>query len=143
MRSYYAEMKPQLCMSKPARELVHLFLSPPLTRETATIWPATHAVRIASIALIPRWMRQLGGFDQTGVIDAASLPLTRATITAFANRRLQRAGRHLVSPHANAIFEQAQYGESPIHQHTVTPSQARESAQRGRAAGTRRRSVAA
>jgi uncharacterized protein (DUF2236 family) len=80
VRRYYERMRPRLCLSENSRALVHYFLHSRRKVAGTGLWLGSHLMAASSIATIPRWMRELGGFDQPAWMDAAIVPLTRAAV---------------------------------------------------------------
>jgi hypothetical protein len=84
-------------------------------------------LRSATIATMPRWMRELSGLRQPRIVDLAIVPLMRAN---FRLSRLSTRGQLLalgqISPMTRPIVEPVLRGVPPQRAETLTPAQARE-----------------
>jgi len=126
VREYYAAVRPRLCLSESARELVHYFLHSPRKIAGNGLWVGSHLMAASTIATIPRWMRQLGGFDQPAWIDAAIAPLTRAAVRFGSQPAVARMTLRAMAPSALPVMEQVLRGDKPIRDEILSPSQARQ-----------------
>jgi uncharacterized protein (DUF2236 family) len=83
MREYFERVRPQLCISEPAREAIDFVINPPLTRD---LLPYQLPLRIASraaVATIPRHLRELAGLDGPRAIDAVTVAAVRPAAAAL------------------------------------------------------------
>ena len=124
VREYFESMRPELCVSEPARAVMHSLLPPPVSWELAPVMPLLPLLAAATVATIPRHMRRLGGFDQPAVVDAAALPLTRIAVAALTLPVLERLLATL-GPEAYAVAHDALAGRPPLHDEVVSPAEAR------------------
>jgi len=124
VRDYYARVRPGLCVSEHARSLFDHFLSPPIPR-TDPFWLPSRVFAAATIATIPAWMRQLGGFDQPAALSAAIRPVTRAALAAVTPLPLRLAAVDHYMPSVRPLWEAALAGPPPQRDETITPAQAR------------------
>jgi uncharacterized protein (DUF2236 family) len=124
VREYFESMRPGLCVSEPARAVMHSLLPPPVSWQLAPVRPLLPLVAAATVATIPRHMRRLGGFDQPAVVDAAALPLTRITIAALTLPVLERLLATL-APEAYAVAHEALAGRPPLRDEVLSPAEAR------------------
>ncbi|HJP77307.1 MAG TPA: oxygenase MpaB family protein [Pseudonocardiaceae bacterium] len=134
VREYFAEVRPSLCTSERANEGMHYLLRTPRASGGARLWAMSRLMAPATIATLPRWMRQLGGFDQPAVVDRAVLPLARAAMRAARSPRVRLAVLSKTLPHTRRMLRQHLYGGPPETPETITPAQAR--ARYGNAAAT-------
>jgi uncharacterized protein (DUF2236 family) len=133
VREYFEAMRPALCVSEPARAIMRPLLRPPLSWELAPFVPLLPVLAAATVATIPRHMRQLGGFDQPDVVDAAVRPLARMTIAALTLPVLERLLATL-APEAYAVVHEALAGRPPLRDEIVSPAAARRRLAQGRSA---------
>jgi uncharacterized protein (DUF2236 family) len=124
VRAYFAAMRPQLAISEPARAIIASVLRPPVPSELVLLAPLLPVLAAATVATIPRHLRQLGGFDQLGLVDAAASPLARVTVGALTVPVLERVTAAL-APEAYAIGREALAGRAPLRATVVTPTEAR------------------
>lgn len=125
VRAYYAAMKPRLCVSDAARRLIHYFLRSDRKLAGAGLWMGSHLMASATIATIPRWMRQLGGFDQPAWVDALMVPAARAAVRVAAHPRIAREVLRQMAPSALPVMEQVLKKEVPRNREVLTPQEAR------------------
>jgi uncharacterized protein (DUF2236 family) len=76
MREYFANVRPQLCVSDSARDAISFVISPPLMRETAPYLVPMRVLGAAAANLVPRDLRRLAG------IRAVPAPPTYAAVRA-------------------------------------------------------------
>lgn len=126
VRDYYAAMRPRLSVSDRSRALIHYFLHSPRKVAGTGLWAGSHLMATATIASIPRWMRQLGGFEQPAWLDAAVVPAARVAVKMGAQPQVMRATLKALSPSALPVMEQVIRNEQPLRQEVPTPAQARE-----------------
>jgi hypothetical protein len=65
------------------------------------LWAGSRLLAPAAIAALPKWMRHMGGFDQSATVDAAVTPAARATVRALSvrdSRPLLAAAARTVTP---------------------------------------------
>lgn len=126
VRQYYEAMRPQLCVSERARTLIHYFLRSNRATAGTGLWLGSHAMAAATISTIPKWMRELGGFDQPAVVDALVQPLTRAAVRVGSMPAMTRLALRLMAPSALPVMNQVLNREQPLHDEVLTPAQARQ-----------------
>jgi uncharacterized protein (DUF2236 family) len=124
VREYFESMRPCLCISEPARAIVHSLLPPPLSLELAPFAPLLPLVAATTVATIPRHLRRLGGFDQPPIVDAGVRPFARITMAALTLPVLERLLAAL-APEAYAVAHDALAGEPPLRDEVVSPAEAR------------------
>ncbi len=125
VRDYFASMRPRLAISEPARAIVESLLRPPVPWQLAPFAPLFPVLATATVATVPRHMRQLGGFDHPALLDAAARPLARVTLGALTVPVLERVTAAL-APEAYAIGREALAGRAPLRDTVVSPAEARE-----------------
>jgi uncharacterized protein (DUF2236 family) len=76
MRSYFAAVRPQLCVSQSTRDAIGFVLNPPLTRELLPLQVPIRVTAAAAVATVPRELRKLAGISQPRLVDG----LMRATV---------------------------------------------------------------
>jgi hypothetical protein len=101
---------------------------PPLPRIARPgAWLANRVLRAATIATMPRWMRDLAGLRQAAAVDAAIRPWMRAQFRAVShNTGLQLALLGWISPATRPVVEPVFRGIQPRREETLTPGEARE-----------------
>ncbi|AXQ30094.1 DUF2236 domain-containing protein [Solimonas sp. K1W22B-7] len=125
VREYYAAMRPRLCVSDRSRTLIRYFLNSQRSIAGTGLWAGSHLMSTATIATIPRWMRQLGGFDQPAWLDAAVVPAARAAVKIAGQPLAARTTLKMMAPSALPVMEQVIRRQQPLRPETLTPSQAR------------------
>lgn len=131
VREYFARQRPRLCVSEDTRAIMGHLLDANLVMRTPypALAPVTRAVartvRTATIASMPRWMRELSGFDQPAAVNAAIIPAARTVMRAMASPPIALRTLDLISPSVRAVVEPAWRGDQPRHPVVVTPAEAR------------------
>jgi uncharacterized protein (DUF2236 family) len=133
IRAYFEHMRPQLVGSDVARAMMDHLLNaevmfPPLPRAARpAAWVVNKVLRAATIATMPRWMRELSGLRQPRIVDLAIVPLMRLN---FRLSRLSTTGQLValgqLSPMTRPVVEPVLRGVPPQRAETLTPAQARE-----------------
>jgi uncharacterized protein (DUF2236 family) len=133
IREYFASMRPKLVGSDVARAMMDHLLNaevmfPPLPRAARpAAWVVNKVLRAATIATMPRWMREMSGLRQPRIVDLAIVPLMRIN---FRLSRLTTRGQLIalgqLSPMTRPIVEPVLRGVPPQRAETLTPAQARE-----------------
>ena len=77
VRAYFASMRPQMCVSESAREIIDWLLKP-TSSELRLLKPVFVLLARAAAATLPTYLRALGGFDRSRALDNALVPLVRA-----------------------------------------------------------------
>ncbi|MGB1580037.1 MAG: oxygenase MpaB family protein [Nevskiales bacterium] len=125
VREYYAAMRPRLALSESARTLIHYFLHSDRKIAGTGLWAGSHLMSRATIATIPKWMRELGGFDQPAWIDRGIVPLTRSAVRVGQQPTIGRQVLRAMAPSALPVMEQVIRKEQPLRDEVLTPAQAR------------------
>ncbi|HWJ81926.1 MAG TPA: oxygenase MpaB family protein [Nocardioides sp.] len=133
VRAYFEEMKPQLLGSGIARESMAQLLDarvmmPPLPLLLRPVsWVSARVLRAGTIATMPRWMRELGGLEQSRVVDALVRPVLWLALRLVAmNARVELAVLGVLSPMTVPVVEPVLLGVPPERAEVLTPAQARE-----------------
>jgi uncharacterized protein (DUF2236 family) len=133
IRAYFAEMRPRLAGSEAAQKMMDHLLNaqvmfppmPPALRPAT--WVVNQAMRYATIATMPRWMRKMAGLRQSRIVDVAIRPVMRINfIVLHRSPRLQLRLLPLLSPSTVSVAAPALLGIRPERAETLTPAQARE-----------------
>ncbi|MFF7394479.1 oxygenase MpaB family protein [Streptomyces scabiei] len=132
VRAYFERMRPRLSASPIARQAMdHLLRSelvmPPVPRWAQPVSTAVaKAQRIATIATMPRWMREMAGIRQSRLLDALIVPVMR---TAFALAHLSPRAElrllGLLSPSTVPVIAPIKLGIPPRSPEVLTPAEAR------------------
>ena len=132
LHAYYEEMRPQLLGSDLARNAMqHLLradvMLPPMPRALAPFtWITTRALRIATIATMPRWMRTMAGLEQSRLLDLAIRPVMRVAFAVVnANKRLKLEALTFLSPMTRDVVAPILYAVPPEHPVVRAPAEAR------------------
>jgi uncharacterized protein (DUF2236 family) len=132
IRDYFEYMRPRLVGSDVARStmdhLLHadVMLPPtPMMLRPAT-WIVTKALRLATIATMPQWMRELSGFTQPTWVDRAITPVMRIAFWfAHLSRRGELLALRVLSPATVPVVAPILMRVPPLHAETLTPAEAR------------------
>ncbi|AZQ37967.1 DUF2236 domain-containing protein [Streptomyces cyaneochromogenes] len=132
VRAYFERMRPRLSASPIARQAMHHLLRSELVLPPTPRWarPAALAAaktqRIATIATLPRWMREMAGIRQSRLLDVLVVPVMK---TAFALARLNTWVElrllERLSPSTVAVVAPVKLGIPPHSEEVLTPAQAR------------------
>lgn len=132
LRAYYETMKPQLIGSGIAQKAMHHLLDgavmlPPMPRAFAPLnWAVTTVLRAATVATMPRWMREMGGISQPRIVDLAVVPVMKVAFRlANLNTRLKLELLGFLSPMTKPVVAPIFFGIEPIHAVVRTPAEAR------------------
>ncbi|MBN9620620.1 MAG: DUF2236 domain-containing protein [Actinobacteria bacterium] len=133
LRAYYEAMRPQLSASPIARKAMRHLLTadvmlPPLPRALRPAsWVVGQVLRAATLATLPRWMREDAGLRQHRLIDALVTPVMRTAFwTVHRSRRLELALLRFLSPSTVPVAGPVLLGIAARNDETLTPAQARE-----------------
>ncbi|SDJ45136.1 oxygenase MpaB family protein [Streptomyces indicus] len=133
VRAYFEQMRPKLSASPIARQAMHHLLRTELVLPPVPRWarPASlvvaRAQRIATIATLPRWMRELAGIRQSRALDALIVPVMKASFAlAHLHPRIELALLGLISPSTVPVVAPVKLGIPPVNAEVLTPAQARE-----------------
>jgi hypothetical protein len=125
-------MRPQLVGSPTARStMAHLLhadvMLPPMpTALRPLTWIVTRTLRVATIATMPLWMREMSGLPQRRVTDALVTPVMRVAFWfAHLSRRSELASLRVLSPATVPVVAPILLGIPPRRPETLTPAEAR------------------
>jgi uncharacterized protein (DUF2236 family) len=132
VRAYFARMRPRLSASPIARQAMNHLLTTELVLPPTPRWAkplstgVARAQRIATIATMPRWMREMAGIRQSRLLDVLIVPVMK---TAFALVRLDpRVELRLLerlSPSTVSVIAPVKLGIPPRNEEVLTPAEAR------------------
>ena len=132
VRAYFERMRPQLSASPIARQAMNHLLRTELVLPPTPRWakPASLAVakaqRIATIATMPRWMRELAGIRQSRAVDALIVPVMKVSFAlAHLSPRVELLLLGRLSPSTVAVVAPVKLGIPPRRQEVLTPAEAR------------------
>jgi len=132
LRAYYEEMKPQLIGSGIAQKAMHHLLDgavmlPEMPKVFAPAsWVVSHVLRAATVATMPRWMREMGGIKQSRAVDVAVVPVMKvAFLLANLNKRVKLTLLNFLSPMTTPVVAPIFYGVEPTNPVVRTPAEAR------------------
>lgn len=132
IRAYFERMRPRLSASPIARQAIHHLLRTELVLPPTPRWakPLSAAVakaqRAATIATMPRWMRELAGIRQSRLVDVLIVPVMKvAFAVAHLDPRLELRLLGLLSPSTVAVVAPIKLGVPPRNEEVLTPAQAR------------------
>lgn len=133
IQAYFEYMRPKLVGSEIARQAMDHLLNgevmfPPTPRVAAPVrWVVNKALRIATIATMPRWMRELGGLRQPRILDLLITPVMRLVFRlSHLSTRAQLLTLTLASPSTVPIAAPVLHGIPARNPVTLTPAEARE-----------------
>ena len=133
VQEYFEYMRPRLAGSEVAqRTMDHLLhadvMFPPMPAVLRpAAWVVSRVLRAGTLATMPRWMRSLGGFRQSRLVDALITPLLRTTfriISLSPLLQLMIVGR--ISPMTVPVVKPYLLGIPPKTPEIVSPEEARE-----------------
>ncbi len=132
LHAYYESMRPQLIGSEIAQKAMNHLLDasvmlPELPKVLAPVsWAVARVLRAATIATMPRWMREMGGLRQSRAVDVAVVPVMRvAFFLANLNKRVKLALLDFLSPMTTSVVAPVIYGVPPTEAVVRTPAEAR------------------
>jgi uncharacterized protein (DUF2236 family) len=133
LRAYYDRMRPQLSGSELARKAMQHLLDatvmlPPVPRVLKpAAWVIGRVLRAATIATMPRWMRELGGLRQSRVVDMAVRPVMKVAFRLISlSKRIELAVLGQLSPMTVPVVAPVLLGVPPETPEVLTPAQGRE-----------------
>jgi uncharacterized protein (DUF2236 family) len=133
VRRYFQEMRPSLSGSELARRtMAHLLTatvlvpSVPLPLRPAA-WAVSRTLRTATIATLPRWMRDMSGLRQSRFEDALIVPVMKVAFgVAALNPHIELLVLRRLSPSTVPVAGPVLLGLPPVSPETTTPTVARE-----------------
>ncbi|WP_233463746.1 oxygenase MpaB family protein [Nocardia gipuzkoensis] len=125
VRAYFAKVRPTLCTSERAAEAMHYLLRTPASNAGMTLWGSSRLMAPAVIATLPKWMRQLGEFNQPAALDATVKPVMRAAMSTAAKPAILKRILPILGPRTAQVFSQHLEPGEPAARTTRTPTEAR------------------
>lgn len=127
VRQYFARMRPTLCTSERAQRAMHYLLRTPRSGSSnMQFWAISRLLAPATIATLPRWMRELGQFDQPGIVDAAYRPLVSAGMRIAGIPAVETTILRRSLPMTRTALRDFHNAKAPLRPVTVTPAEAKE-----------------
>ncbi|GAB09058.1 hypothetical protein GOARA_027_00210 [Gordonia araii NBRC 100433] len=126
VHEYFERVRPSLCTSERARTGMHYLLRTTGDKAGWKFWIASRLMAPASIATLPKWMRELGGFDQPGVVDAGIKLPARIAARIVGHPAVNVRVIDKVAPMTAAVLHAHQTAGQPDNAVVVTPTHARE-----------------
>lgn len=133
VRRYFEEMRPTLSGSELARRtMAHLLTASVLMPPGAHLfrpatWAVSKALRTATVATLPRWMREMAGLRQSRVADVLIVPVMKVAFgIAARSPRLELSVLHRISPSTVPIAGPILLDLPAVDPRTTTPSLARQ-----------------
>ncbi|MFI6869182.1 oxygenase MpaB family protein [Nocardia sp. NPDC050406] len=125
VREYFAAVRPRLCSSERAHRAMHYLLHTPMEKGVR-LWGGSRLIAPAVIATLPKWMRETGGFDQPGLVDAGIRPAAKLAIAALGGDSAKlRTLRSAIGPMTARLYREHLEAGIPENPVTVTPAEAR------------------
>ena len=131
VRDYFAAVRPHLCSSERASAGMQYLLRPPRGKGPARIWALSRLMALATIATLPRWMGELGGFGQPAALGPAIRPAVRAAVLAASPPAAKLRILRDSAPATHRVLERHLRGGAPLRAETTTPTLARQRYARG------------
>lgn len=132
VRAYFERMRPQLSASPIARQAMNHLLRTELVLPPTPRWakPASTVVakaqRIATIATMPRWMRELAGIRQSRLLDTLIVPVMKASFAlVHLNPKVELLLLGRLSPSTVPVIAPMKLGVPPRIEEVLTPAEAR------------------
>jgi hypothetical protein len=133
VQAYFDWMRPQLIGSDVARSTMdHLLHAEVMLPPVPTVLKPLalivgRALRIATIATMPHWMREMSGLKQSRVLDAAITPVMKVAFRLAAlNKNVELMLLRFISPSTVPVVAPIFRNVAPTRAETLTPEQARE-----------------
>lgn len=126
VRAYYARIRSTLCVTERARQGMEHLLRPARADVGLKLSVVGNLVALATIATLPRWMRQLGQIDQPRLVDRLIRPIARLLVLLTSPHSARVKLLSMATPLASKILEQHFSSAKPEHEVILSPSEARE-----------------
>ena len=127
VHEYFDSVRQRLCTSERAEKgMHHLLWTSPRNGAGLTYAIGSRLLSLASIATLPKWMRELGRFDRPGIIDLAIKLPTKALVWGASrfNSFGLTAAAPFIAPMAGQILRAHLTAPTPTRPETITPSEA-------------------
>lgn len=133
MRAYYERIKPRLAATVETQRIVEhlldahesLFSNAPAALKPL-LAPVQAAMRAATIATLPQWMRKMGGIQQSKAADRAAITAMRIGLNAIAALPIKQQLKivQFLSPATEKVIAPALLGQKPIRESVVSMDEA-------------------
>lgn len=131
IQAYFEQMRPQLAVSEAARRMMdHLLNAKVVLPEMPLLLrPAVEVLnwflRAGVIATMPRWMREVSGFDQPRLVDWLVRPVLKAGFWVVdRSPRLKLGVAHLIAPSVVPVAAPYVLGVPALSGEVTTPYEA-------------------
>ncbi|MDQ8038396.1 MAG: oxygenase MpaB family protein [Pedobacter sp.] len=126
VRAYYARIRSTLCVTERARQGMEHLLRPARADVGIKLSVVGNLIALATIATLPRWMRQLGQIDQPHLVDRLIRPIARVLVllSSPVSARITLLG--MATPLASKILKQHFRSGEPENTAILSPTEARE-----------------
>lgn len=132
VRAYFERMRPQLSASPIARQAMNHLLKSELVFPPTPRWAKPAAIvvaraqRIATLATLPRWMREMAGIRQSRLLDALIVPVMKVSFAlAHLNPKVELLLLGRISPSTVPVVAPIKLGIPPRNEEVLTPAEAR------------------
>ncbi|MEY9847256.1 oxygenase MpaB family protein [Streptacidiphilus sp. MAP5-3] len=132
VRAYFERMRPQLSASPIAKQAMNHLLRTELVLPPTPWWAkptslvVAKAQRVATVATMPRWMRELAEIRQSRLLDALIVPVMKVSFAlAHLNPQLELLLLGRLSPSTVPVVAPMKLGIPPRTDEVLTPAEAR------------------
>ncbi|MEV7520893.1 oxygenase MpaB family protein [Streptomyces sp. NPDC091371] len=134
VRGYFAAMRPKLQASPIAlRAMQHLLHTEMVVPPEMSWWArplalaAAKSLRVATLAAMPRWMREMAGLRQSRVSDVLIVPVMQVAFAVMHRRpQLQLNLMGALTPNTLKVIAPVKLGIAARTEEVLTPAEARE-----------------
>jgi len=107
LRAYFADVRPQLCVSDSTRDAIGFVLNPPLTRELIALQVPLRITAAAAVAIVPYDLRRLAGIAQPRIVDGLLRAAVPPAAAALRLPLLRDAPSLVLGPESHELGRQA------------------------------------
>lgn len=125
VRDYFESVRPGLCVSERAVRGMEYLLRPD-GAVNVRLRVGSRFLAPAAIASLPKWMRELGSFDQPGIVDAGWRLPTKAAVWGSAHPAIAPWVIRPFAPMTSKVLHAHWAAGTPADPVVTTPAQARE-----------------
>ncbi|WP_419996396.1 oxygenase MpaB family protein [Streptomyces boninensis] len=134
VRAYLEGMRPKLSASPIAKQAMRHLLKTELVLPKKLPWweklpahIAARALRIATLATLPRWMRKETNLPTSRLLDVLIVPLMRVSFAVIhLSPQLELRLISRLSPSTVPVIAPMKLGVPPVKEETLTPAEARD-----------------
>ncbi|MEV6773366.1 oxygenase MpaB family protein [Nocardia sp. NPDC051030] len=134
IREYFAAMRPKLEASPIARQAMRHLLNTEMVVPPQMPWwqrpialAAAKSLRVATLAMMPRWMREMAGLRQSRVLDVLIVPVMRVPFAVLRRRPLLELKlMGALTPGTAQVVAPVKLGVAARTEEVLTPAEARE-----------------